>query len=182
MRSASIKSWLTGEASGDPGAVWEDVDVSDLSSIFSTYSNGEDPPGHHFSDEVQDSILDDIFMIYYVDVFTLQKKMGDEGCIPKLSREEKKDKNEEVERTFLNWISGYLVYAGVVAMAYLERGWHLLNHMSNAVKASVLAEEGPAKDYDETWQKLASRDDRAQWDLLQDKVWFLEERERRGQN
>ncbi|KAL8219210.1 UNVERIFIED_CONTAM: hypothetical protein K2H54_012798, partial [Gekko kuhli] len=161
---------LTARVAGGPAAVWEEVDVSDPSSIVSTYSNGEDPPGRHLSDEVRDSILDG----YYVDVFTLHKKRGDEARTLKSGKKEKKDKNEEVERTFINWVSGYLVYAGVVATAYPDRGWHLLNHMSNVVKARILAGEGPAIEYDETCRKMASRDDRARWDLLQDKIWLLE--------
>ncbi|KAL8221428.1 UNVERIFIED_CONTAM: hypothetical protein K2H54_067604 [Gekko kuhli] len=162
---------LIARAARGPAVVWDDVDVSDPSSIVSTYSNGEDPPGRHLSDEVRDSILDG----YHVDVFTLHKKRGDEARTLKSGKKEKKDKTEEVERTFINWVSGYLVYAGVVATAYPDRGWHLLNHMSNVVKARILAGEGPAIEYDETCHKIASRDDRARWDLLQDKIWLLEE-------
>ncbi|KAL8220795.1 UNVERIFIED_CONTAM: hypothetical protein K2H54_054967 [Gekko kuhli] len=156
---------------GDPGVVWDDVDVADPSSILFTYSNGEEPPGLHLSEELRDSILDG----YYVNVFTLLQKRGTKARTLKSDKKEKKEWTEEAECTFLNWVSGYLVYAGVVAMAYPERGWHLLNHMSNMVKARVLVGKGPAIDYDETYRKLTSCNDRARWDLLQDKVWLREE-------
>ncbi|KAL8221100.1 UNVERIFIED_CONTAM: hypothetical protein K2H54_059163 [Gekko kuhli] len=157
---------LAYRAGGNPGVVWDEVDVGDPSSILSTYSNGEEPPGLHLSEELRDSILDG----YYVNVFTLLQKRGTEARMLKSDKKEKKERSEEAERTFLNWVSGYLVYAGVVATAYPERGWHLLNHMSNVVEARVLAGEGAAIDYDETCRKLASRNERALWDLLQDKV------------
>ncbi|KAL8219517.1 UNVERIFIED_CONTAM: hypothetical protein K2H54_026186 [Gekko kuhli] len=161
---------LAYRAGGNPGVVWDEVDVDDPSSILSTYANGEEPPGLHLSEELRDSILDG----YYVNVFTLLQKRGTEARTLKSDKKEKKERSEEAERTFLNWVSGYLVYAGVVATAYPERGWHLLNHMSNVVEARVLAGEGAAIDYDETCRKLASRNERARWDLLQDKVWLRE--------
>ncbi|KAL8220493.1 UNVERIFIED_CONTAM: hypothetical protein K2H54_048154, partial [Gekko kuhli] len=161
---------LAYRAGGTPGVVWDEVDVAEPSSILSTYSNGEEPPGLHLSEELRDSILDG----YYVNVFTLLQKRGTEARTLKSDKKEKKERSEEAERTFLNWVSGYLVYAGVVATAYPERGWHLINHMSNVVEARVLAGEGAAIDYDETCHKLASRNERARWDLLQDKVWLRE--------
>ncbi|KAL8203483.1 UNVERIFIED_CONTAM: hypothetical protein K2H54_055302, partial [Gekko kuhli] len=161
---------LTDRAGGDAGVVWDEVDVANPSSILSTYSNGEEPPGLHLSEELRDSILDG----YYVNVFTLLQKWGTEARTLKHDKKEKKERSEEAERTFINWVSGYLVYAGVVATAYPERGWHLINHMSNVVEARVLAGEGAAIDYDETCRKLASRNERARWDLLQDKIWLQE--------
>ncbi|KAL8203320.1 UNVERIFIED_CONTAM: hypothetical protein K2H54_048495 [Gekko kuhli] len=104
---------LAYRASGDPGAVWEEVDVADPSSILSTYSNGEEPPGLHLSEELRDSILDG----YYVNVFTLLQKRGTEARTLKSDKKEKKERSEEAERTFINWVSGFLVYAGVVATA-----------------------------------------------------------------
>ncbi|KAL8172722.1 UNVERIFIED_CONTAM: hypothetical protein K2H54_014518 [Gekko kuhli] len=92
---------LADRAGGNAGVVWDEVDVANPSSILSTYSNGEEPPGLHLSEELRDSILDG----YYVNVFTLLQKRGTEARTLKPDKKEKKEKkerSEEAERTFIN--------------------------------------------------------------------------------
>lgn len=44
-----------------------------------------------------------------------------------------------IEHNFLNWMSGYSVFMVVVLSANLKCGWHLVNDMSNTLKAHTMA-------------------------------------------
>ncbi|KAL8169305.1 UNVERIFIED_CONTAM: hypothetical protein K2H54_043850 [Gekko kuhli] len=48
------------------------------------------------------------------------------------------------------------VFMGVVISSYPERGWHLVNHMANILKARTMANESAAIEYDEAFRKRAS--------------------------
>ncbi|KAL8219518.1 UNVERIFIED_CONTAM: hypothetical protein K2H54_026194 [Gekko kuhli] len=80
---------------------------------------------------------------YYVDIFSLLKP-----------------DNEEV-------------FMGVVISSYPERGWHLVNHMANVLKARTMANESAAIEYDEAFRKRASYSAVARWDLINDKIWLV---------
>nr|XP_003215149.1 PREDICTED: uncharacterized protein LOC100552244 [Anolis carolinensis] len=94
----------------------------------------------------------------YVDVFALNPDL---------------DEGKEIERSFHNWLAGYTVFMGVVAIAYPERGWHLINHLSNVLKAMRVAGEAAAIDYDTAFRQRASNSSHARWDLLNTDLWLV---------
>lgn len=69
---------------------------------------------------------------------------------------EKSNSTVAIECYFINWMSGYVVYMGVVLLVISKHGWHLVTHMSNVWKACTTANETVAIEYDEAFPKGAS--------------------------
>ncbi|KAJ7341598.1 hypothetical protein JRQ81_005897, partial [Phrynocephalus forsythii] len=99
---------------------------------------------------------------------------GDEEHNREDTKKGKRSKVEKVDKTFDNWLSGFVEFAGVVEMVYLERGWHLNNHLRNVLKARQLAGDQAALDYDTAFRKRASQSAEARWDLINQPLWLVE--------
>ncbi|XP_067321455.1 uncharacterized protein [Anolis sagrei] len=135
------------------------------------FLDNEDPPGTHLSRRLRNKILRG----YYVDIFSLLEPEGEEGWEPPTKRRHRKrDTVRPVERSFVNWIAGYSVYMGVVAAAFPERGWHLINHQIHVLRARKLAGEIAAIAYDTAFRKRASQSARTRWDLINHDIWLTE--------
>lgn len=125
----------------------------------------EDPPGLHLSRKVRERILNG----YFIDLFALLKPQpGETGT----KRDKKGEVKGRAERTFQNWLEGYTVYMTLVGAAFPERAWHLMNHLSNVLKAKTLAGEGPAIAYDEAFRRRASHNALTRWDLCNNYIWL----------
>ncbi|KAL8207524.1 UNVERIFIED_CONTAM: hypothetical protein K2H54_057481 [Gekko kuhli] len=165
----SLPPWAwkrRGEGAG-PGEVWGS-ELQDASRAFPAFSDAEDPPGIHLPRKIRERILDG----YYVDIFSLLKPDNEEGMRGPQS-EKNKNSRLAVERNFINWMSDYAVFMGVVISSYPERGWHLVSHMTNVLKACTMANESAAIEYDEAFRKRASYSAVARWDLINDKIWLV---------
>lgn len=76
------------------------------------------------------------------------------------------------ERTFSNWLASFNMYLNLVGAAYPDRAWHLINHQGNVLRARALSRDGPAMDYDEIFQRRASHNDLARWDVKNNDIWL----------
>lgn len=65
-----------------------------------------------------------------------------------------------------------MVYITLVDAAFLEWAWHLINYLSNMLKARVLAGENAAIEYDDTFHQRASHNELARWDLQNSDNWL----------
>lgn len=62
---------------------------------------------------------------------------------------------------------------GVMISAYPEWGWHLVNHISNVLKACTMANETVAIEYNEAFHKRAFYSEVARGDLINKKIWLV---------
>lgn len=60
----------------------------------------------------------------------------------------------------------------LVGAAFLERTWHLMNHLKNVLKARALAGDTPDINYDEAFCQRASQIELACWDLQNNDLWL----------
>lgn len=108
---------------------------------------------------------------YFINIFDLLRPEGESGVTG--TKQDKKERAKGgAERTFHNWMAGYTVYVTLVSAAFPERAWHLMNHLSNVLKARVLAGDCLAMDYDEAFRQRASHNELARWDLRNNDIWL----------
>lgn len=88
-------------------------------------------------------------------------------------RSDKSNSKMAVECNFINWMSNYAVFMGLVLSVYPECSWHLVRHMSNVLKPHTMASKTAAVEYDEAFGKAVSNCEVARLDLINNKVWLV---------
>nr|XP_034996112.1 uncharacterized protein LOC118097403 [Zootoca vivipara] len=124
--------------------------------------------GTHLSKRKRAKILNG----HYVDIFTLlspTRIMGNGEKRWNYGRG--RYRTPRAERTFENWLDGYLVFAGVVSAAYPRRGMHLFAYWSHVRRAYVLAGDSAAITYDEHFRRNAAFTPTTRWDQRDEYLW-----------
>ena len=156
------------EASVETVVVQADPYASAKGSLI-PYGSLSTPVGYH----LHPSTKEKIWKGEYIDIFSLLFREEEQKDKDKdKDKEQERIRKKKVERTWANWLAGFLIFIGVVLQKHPDKAPVLIKYL-DLIFRCYSEYLGPAwLSYDEAFRLKAAFNPGLKWDVMEPELWF----------